>query len=694
MTLDREDIEAVAARVVALLREAPAPPARYVDAATLALALGVERDWVYARARELGAIRLGEGPKARLRFDLERARAAVAAIGAGDQAPPEEPARRRRRPRKQVAPPGVRLIPGEVWPVSEDRAMLRAFAHDGPAGAPTPPGPAPEEPSDASLRPRAAADAGRTPRRAGALMGRPRRGTLKRRATRQGISYGVAFSLGGREYYEHFGGEWEGWDEQRSLEEQRFLMEKVNRGEWTPPQGAPTPRSEPMPTFQIEASRWLHRRRIRAGDPDGRSKSMRDLEWRLSVVMDKFGDVPIDRVDFALADELVVELCAERLAIEHARERGQPLMRTVRDPRTGRRHQVPRRGVSNGSIRKALDTAERVLRDARQTGLLAGEVPALKAAAPKGERPRRSFLEPEQIAAVLRAAELIEREHHGLTWETVGRIRRSSASAIALGRELGVSDTLVRKVRRGELWTEAPGPRRRNDVPRRVVVETLIFAGVRVSELCGLDAEHLDIAGGRVRVPRTATKTDASERVIPAVPALRERLTEHRMDYPGARSQPAFPTRNGTRQHPDNVRSRILAPIRVRANALLEAEGGLLIAHMTPHTLRRTFASILAVCDVPPRRAMYLMGHTGRQVHAGRLPAGPGHGPGRGRDPRGGAGLHAGRRPRDLQRRGPPAASLRNQTGTKREKGLRHRRRAGLGGLTIPLICRHLSESG
>src|SRR6476620_7370850 len=34
------------------------------------------------------------------------------------------------------------------------------------------------------------------------------------------------------------------------------------------------------------------------------------------------------------------------------------------------------------------------------------------------------------------------------------------------------------------------------------------------------------------------------------------------------------------------------------------------IGHLTPHTLRRTFASLLAVCDVPPRRAMYLMGHT------------------------------------------------------------------------------------
>jgi hypothetical protein len=43
---------------------------------------------------------------------------------------------------------------------------------------------------------------------------------------------------------------------------------------------------------------------------------------------------------------------------------------------------------------------------------------------------------------------------------------------------------------------------------------------------------------------------------------------------------------------------------------LLEADGMLPIAHLTPHTLRRTFASILAVCNVPPRRAMELLGHT------------------------------------------------------------------------------------
>src|SRR4029453_6733580 len=103
----------------------------------------------------------------------------------------------------------------------------------------------------------------------------------------------------------------------------------------------------------------------------------------------------------------------------------------------------------NGSIRKALDSAERVLRDARKRGVLAGDVPDLKAAAPKAERPRRSFLELEQIAAIQRAADLIEAEHRGLTWETVGLIRRSKRSAVGLAPQLGVSETLIRRGGRG-----------------------------------------------------------------------------------------------------------------------------------------------------------------------------------------------------------------------------------------------------
>ena len=53
MNLDADDIEAVAARVVELLDEQTQHPPGLVDAATFARILGVERDWVYAHAREL-----------------------------------------------------------------------------------------------------------------------------------------------------------------------------------------------------------------------------------------------------------------------------------------------------------------------------------------------------------------------------------------------------------------------------------------------------------------------------------------------------------------------------------------------------------------------------------------------------------------------------------------------------------------
>jgi integrase len=181
-------------------------------------------------------------------------------------------------------------------------------------------------------------------------------------------------------------------------------------------------------------------------------------------------------------------------------------------------------------------------------------------------------------------------------------------SAVALGRELGVSDTLVRRVRRRELWVERPGPRNRNDVPRLAIVEALLLLGPRVSELCRWEIGHLDLANGRAAFP--FVKTEASQRTVPMLPAVRERLLGHRLDYPGPPTAPAFATRTGGRQHPDNVRARILAPIHVRANELLAGEGRLPIAHLRPHTLRRTFASILAMCNVPPRRAMYLLGHT------------------------------------------------------------------------------------
>lgn len=77
-------VEAVAQRTAAIVLErlAGRPAVEpLVDVAAVAHALGVSVAFVYEHADALGAIRLGSGPKARLRFDVEAAKAANARSG-------------------------------------------------------------------------------------------------------------------------------------------------------------------------------------------------------------------------------------------------------------------------------------------------------------------------------------------------------------------------------------------------------------------------------------------------------------------------------------------------------------------------------------------------------------------------------------------------------------------------------------
>jgi hypothetical protein len=94
--------EAVAQRVLELVDERQA--SEFVDAAELARALGVEREWVYAHSDQVGAIRLGDGPRPRLRFEVGRAVAAFRELSAERRVVPlrdrpETPVPRPRRSR-------------------------------------------------------------------------------------------------------------------------------------------------------------------------------------------------------------------------------------------------------------------------------------------------------------------------------------------------------------------------------------------------------------------------------------------------------------------------------------------------------------------------------------------------------------------------------------------------------------------
>lgn len=86
------DVAAIAQQVAALLRAEPQAP-RLLTAEQVADRFGVGAAWVREHAVELGALRLGDGPRPRLRFNADTvADALTACCGSRRSTTPETPA--------------------------------------------------------------------------------------------------------------------------------------------------------------------------------------------------------------------------------------------------------------------------------------------------------------------------------------------------------------------------------------------------------------------------------------------------------------------------------------------------------------------------------------------------------------------------------------------------------------------------
>ncbi len=146
-------------------------------------------------------------------------------------------------------------------------------------------------------------------------------------------------------------------------------------------------------------------------------------------------------------------------------------------------------------------------------------------------------------------------------------------------------------------------------VERRAMLATLTFAGLRISELCALRWRDVDLAAGWLHVGES--KTDAGRRRVKLRGALRDELLAVR----ARRSQAAaeaymFSTLKGGRPSPNNIRSRVLKVAVERANKnLAKHKLAPLPERITPHSLRRTFASVLYALGEDPGIVMDEMGH-------------------------------------------------------------------------------------
>lgn len=220
-------------------------------------------------------------------------------------------------------------------------------------------------------------------------------------------------------------------------------------------------------------------------------------------------------------------------------------------------------GLGPRSVNMVLALLAQVLDDAVDYGLLVSNPARGKRRRVKEPPKRRSSLDPDMVVELL---------------EEAGRLEREARPSDRFGR--------------------------------RAIVAFLALAGPRIAEALDLPRGDLDLHGGRVRLGR---KTQAGLREVELTAFLQAELRDHlaaqvSLGRPTDARTPLFCTRTGGRQTESRVR-KTLRQLVANVNERRERDGRVLLPAVTPHSLRRTFASLALSAGRDPRWVMAQIGH-------------------------------------------------------------------------------------
>jgi integrase len=273
------------------------------------------------------------------------------------------------------------------------------------------------------------------------------------------------------------------------------------------------------------------------------------LRWRLThVLLPFFQHHRLTDITVAEVDRYRAAKVQERDLLRAAREAGE---------------KIPRRPLSNSTINRTIGLLAQILDLAQEYGYIEGNPARGRRRKLKAQRPQRPYLDSAaQIVALLDAA---------------GELDRGSRAD-------------------------------RRHVNRRAQLATLIFAGLRISEFVDIRWSDVDLAGGWLTVGES--KTDAGRRKVKVRPVLRDVLLELRAATDPHPAAFVFGTATGKQQNPSNVRNRVLTRSVQRATERLQEAGEAPLPALTPHGLRRSFASLLYGIGEPPPVVMQELGHT------------------------------------------------------------------------------------
>lgn len=406
------------------------------------------------------------------------------------------------------------------------------------------------------------------------------------------MTFGLRVRVGGADGRVPLGNETEGWDEPRAEQARKQLLAKIELGLWTPQQDHVKGEQDEEPTFRELATDWLEDRKR---NPAIRPRTIELNQWQLKRYLAPFfGEFIPSQITPATVKQYRQHVHTENAQVRAAQEAGEPL----RDPRT----RQPLRTLANDSINKTLRTLAQILDEAEDNGWVARNVArGRRTREPLERRPSRGALDVDELQTLLEAAaELDAERHRPETLEKAAEVRALRDQAgmewkrIAACVEVAPTTAIYLYRCDGAASASSCGV-------RRAVIAALALAGPRVTELCQLDNQDLDLVKARLHI-RDA-KTEAGVRTVDIHPTLLDELSSYQAPRkPFEMDAPAFPSRSGSRRNKDNVRLRIVQPVVARANALRSERGQSPIrVHVTPHTFRRTYITYMLAAgyDLP-----------------------------------------------------------------------------------------------
>lgn len=143
------------------------------------------------------------------------------------------------------------------------------------------------------------------------------------------------------------------------------------------------------------------------------------------------------------------------------------------------------------------------------------------------------------------------------------------------------------------------------DLRDKAILELLYSSGLRVSELCNLDRDHVNLKRGEFMVRGKGQK----DRPVFISPEASESLAT----YLGTRvdgAKPLFIRYSGSKEDTGDGDSFRLTPRSVQRIVSYYAKAAGITKHVSPHTLRHSFATDLLMNGADLRSVQSMLGHS------------------------------------------------------------------------------------